>query len=105
MTDVKSGMEDIGFLGGALAAAGRFAVALRCSSGHLYDDGGKVMQSIGFMRDLTAQHNAQKRIKELRLHRCPHGIAQPIVAVTARGNRDCGCAGAVWWLRRVVFGS
>ncbi len=23
------------------------------------------MQSIGFMRDLTAQHNAQKRIKEL----------------------------------------
>jgi diguanylate cyclase (GGDEF)-like protein len=31
----------------------------------LNDEAGQVMQSIGFMRDLTGQHAAQKRIKEL----------------------------------------
>ncbi|BEU96975.1 EAL domain-containing protein [Acidovorax sp. DW039] len=31
----------------------------------LHDEAGRVMQSIGFMRDLTAQHAAQKRIEEL----------------------------------------
>lgn len=31
----------------------------------LRDDGGAIVQSIGFMRDLTSQHAAQKRIEEL----------------------------------------
>jgi len=31
----------------------------------LRDDGGAIVQSIGFMRDLTLQHAAQKRIEEL----------------------------------------
>ncbi len=31
----------------------------------LHDESGQVMQSIGFMRDLTVQHAAQKRIEEL----------------------------------------
>ena len=100
-------MEDIGFLGGgALAAAGRLAALCgaaflgrpvrRCWEGH-------AEHWLHARSDCPTQRT--KADQGARLHRCPHGIAQPIVAVTARGNRDCGCAGAVWWLRRVVFGS
>ena len=67
MTDVKAGWETSGFWEGELwlPRVGLPPCAVQLSWVVVYDDGGKVMQSIGFMRDLTAQHNAQKRIKEL----------------------------------------
>ena len=67
MTDVKAGWKTSGFWEGELwlPRVGLPLCAVQLSWVVVYDDGGKVMQSIGFMRDLTAQHNAQKRIKEL----------------------------------------
>lgn len=67
MTDVKAGWNTSGFWEGELwlPRVGLPLCAVQLSWVVVYDDGGKVMQSIGFMRDLTAQHNAQKRIKEL----------------------------------------
>ncbi|TXH92398.1 MAG: diguanylate cyclase, partial [Pseudomonas sp.] len=67
MTDVKAGWKTSGFWEGELwlPRVGLPPCAVQLSWVVLYDDAGKVMQSIGFMRDLTAQHNAQKRIKEL----------------------------------------
>ena len=67
MTDVKAGWKTSGFWEGELwlPRVGLPPCAVQLSWVVVYDDGGKVMQSIGFMRDLTAQHNAQKRIKEL----------------------------------------
>lgn len=41
------------------------ACAVHLSWVVLRDDSGQMVQSIGFMRDLTAQHAAQKRIEEL----------------------------------------
>lgn len=67
MTDVKAGWKTSGFWEGELwlPRVGLPLCAVQLSWVVVYDDGGKVMQSIGFMRDLTAQHHAQKRIKEL----------------------------------------
>ena len=67
MAQVLAGWEREGFWEGELRlprAAGE-ACAVHLSWVALRDDGGAIVQSIGFMRDLTAQHAAQKRIEEL----------------------------------------
>ncbi|MBN9342161.1 MAG: diguanylate cyclase, partial [Comamonadaceae bacterium] len=67
MAQVLTGWEHEGFWEGELrlprAAAEPCAVHLSWVA--LRDDSGTIVQSIGFMRDLTAQHAAQKRIEEL----------------------------------------
>jgi PAS domain S-box-containing protein len=67
MTDVKAGWKTSGFWEGSFGCRGSACRLVRCSfpGSSCTTMAGKVMQSIGFMRDLTAQHNAQKRIKEL----------------------------------------
>jgi diguanylate cyclase (GGDEF)-like protein/PAS domain S-box-containing protein len=67
MPMVLGGWEQEGFWEGELwlpREAGTYC-AVQLSWVALRDDEGRLMQSVGFMRDLTAQHAAQKRIEEL----------------------------------------
>lgn len=67
MPMVLQGWEKEGFWEGELwlpREAGTYC-AVQLSWVALRDDEGRLMQSVGFMRDLTAQHAAQKRIEEL----------------------------------------
>ena len=67
MEEVLSGWEAAGFWEGELLlqrAPGSHC-AIQLSWVALRDDEGRVVQSIGFMRDLTGQHAAQKRIEQL----------------------------------------
>lgn len=66
MADVTAGWRKTGFWDGELrlSRVGLPPCAVQLSWVALHDDTGNVVQSIGFMRDLTAQHVAQKRIKE-----------------------------------------
>lgn len=67
MAKVSAAWDSEGFWTGELwvtgADGGRCAVQLSWVA--VLDEQGNVAQSIGFMRDLTAQHAAQKRIQEL----------------------------------------
>jgi diguanylate cyclase (GGDEF)-like protein/PAS domain S-box-containing protein len=67
MEQVLAGWEREGFWEGELRlprdADAHCAVHLSWVA--LRDDGGRIAQSIGFMRDLTLQHAAQRRIEEL----------------------------------------
>ncbi|QNP59585.1 putative bifunctional diguanylate cyclase/phosphodiesterase [Paenacidovorax monticola] len=67
MDQVLAGWEREGFWEGELwlpRDAGAYC-AVHLSWVALRDDSGRIAQSIGFMRDLTLQHAAQKRIEEL----------------------------------------
>ena len=67
MENVVSGWARDGFWEGELwlpREAGTYC-AVQLSWVALHDDEGRLIQSIGFMRDLTLQHAAQKRIEEL----------------------------------------
>lgn len=67
MAQVLQGWSDEGFWEGELwlpRGNGAYC-AVQLSWVALRDDEGRVVQSIGFMRDLTLQHAAQKRIEEL----------------------------------------
>lgn len=67
MDPVLAGWEHEGFWEGELwlpREAGAYC-AVHLSWVALRDDAGRIAQSIGFMRDLTLQHAAQKRIEEL----------------------------------------
>lgn len=64
---VKEGWEREGFWEGELflRRAGETGCSVQLSWVALRDDAGVIVQSIGFMRDLTSQQEAQKRIEEL----------------------------------------
>ncbi|MCM2345997.1 MAG: EAL domain-containing protein [Acidovorax soli] len=67
MEQVQAGWESDGFWEGELWLPrdnGAYC-AVHLSWVALRDDDGRLMQSIGFMRDLTQQHAAKKRIEEL----------------------------------------
>lgn len=67
MDQVRQGWADEGFWEGELwlpRDSGAYC-AVQLSWVALRDDEGRLVQSIGFMRDLTLQHAAQKRIEEL----------------------------------------
>ena len=67
MEQVLQGWADEGFWEGELwlpRDSGAYC-AVQLSWVALRDDEGRLVQSIGFMRDLTLQHAAQKRIEEL----------------------------------------
>ena len=67
MDQVRQGWADEGFWEGELWLPrdnGAYC-AVQLSWVALRDDEGRLVQSIGFMRDLTLQHAAQKRIEEL----------------------------------------
>lgn len=67
MAQVLDAWEDQGFWEGELRLARRAGghCAVHLSWVALRDDSGAIVQSIGFMRDLTLQQAAQKRIEEL----------------------------------------
>lgn len=67
LTQVQSAWAQEGFWEGELSLLRESApaCAVHLSWVALHDDSGIMVQSIGFMRDLTAQHAAQKRIEEL----------------------------------------
>ena len=69
MQEVSAGWEREGFWEGELWVQrdGEPECAVHVSWVALRGDDGKIVQSIGFMRDLTAQQAAQKRIEELAL--------------------------------------
>ena len=80
-------MEDIGFLGGELWLP-RVGLPPLCGAAFwvvVYDDGGKVVQSIGFMRDLTAstmQSGSRASPTPMSLRDCPtdcccHSVWKP----------------------------
>lgn len=67
MEQVQAGWDREGFWEGELwlPREGGAYCAVHLSWVALRDDEGRLIQSIGFMRDLTLQHAAQKRIEEL----------------------------------------
>lgn len=67
MDQVQAGWDREGFWEGELwlPREGGAYCAVHLSWVALRDDEGRLIQSIGFMRDLTLQHAAQKRIEEL----------------------------------------
>lgn len=67
LAQVQTAWQQEGFWEGELSLLRESApaCAVHLSWVALHDDSGIMVQSIGFMRDLTAQHAAQKRIEEL----------------------------------------
>lgn len=101
MDRVQQGWERDGFWEGELwlPRENRTYCAVQLTWVALRDDKGRIVQSIGFMRDLTLQHAAQKRIEELAFSDALTGLPNRLLlsqrvdtAIAAAHQSDSGFA-------------
>ncbi|MFN7855866.1 MAG: putative bifunctional diguanylate cyclase/phosphodiesterase [Acidovorax sp.] len=101
MDRVQQGWESDGFWEGELwlPRENRTYCAVQLTWVALRDDKGRIVQSIGFMRDLTLQHAAQKRIEELAFSDALTGLPNRLLlsqrvdtAIAAANQSDTGFA-------------